>query len=147
MSNEMFTVNKYVAASATQNVPAITTEFAENYESEFFGANGVKKRRKKSRRGRRKLGGGGLKRFMQAQRDRRDLRAKSKAEERTTQAKAQLESAKAMSKSVAGDVAIAKALKSSEPKKGMSTGVKIAIGVGALLVVGVVGYFLVKGKK
>ncbi len=155
MNNEMFAVKRFVAASATQNVPSIVNSFTEDYVDmggEFFNASGKKKSKSKKKKfgGKfRKKVGGGLRGFMQAQRNRRDLRAKSKAEERTIQAKSQLEAAKAMGKSAAGDAAIARALKSSDKKeKGMSTTAKIAIGVGALLVLGIVGFVLIRrGKK
>ena len=161
MNNEMFAVKRFVAASATQNIPSIVDSYTENYVDmggEFFNASGKKKRKVKNRRVSGRLGkkasgfgkkvGGGLKGFMQAQRNRRDLRAKSKAEERTTQAKSQLEAARAMGKSAAGDAAIARALGSDKKQKGMSTTTKIAIGVGALLVLGIVGFVLIKrGKK
>lgn len=154
MNNEMFAVKRFVAASATQNVPSIVNSFTEDYVDmggEFFNASGKKKSKSKKKKfgGKfRKKVGGGLRGFMQAQRNRRDLRAKSKAEERTIQAKSQLEAAKAMGKSAAGDAAIAKALGSDKKEKGMSTTAKIAIGVGALLVIGIVGFVLIKrGKK
>ena len=161
MNNEMFAVKRFVAASATQNIPSIVDSYTENYVDmggEFFNASGKKKRKVKKRRVGGRLGkkvggfwkkvGGGLKGFIQAQRNRRDLRAKSKAEERTTQAKSQLEAARAMGKSAAGDAAIARALGSDKKQKGMSTTTKIAIGVGALLVLGIVGFVLIKrGKK
>ena len=150
----MFAVKRFVAASATQNIPSMVDSYTENYVDmggEFFNASGKKKRKVKKRRAGGRLGkkvGGGLKGFMQAQRNRRDLRAKSKAEERTTQAKSQLEAARAMGKSAAGDAAIARALGSDKKQKGMSTTTKIAIGVGALLVLGIVGFVLIKrGKK
>lgn len=154
MNNEMFAVKRFVAASATQNIPSIVDSYTENYVDmggEFFNASGKKK--SKGRLGK-KVGGFGKKvggvlgGMLAAQRSRRDLRAKSKADERTTQAKSQLEAAKAMGKSAAGDAAIAKALGSDKKEKGMSTTTKIAIGVGALLVIGIVGFVLIKrGKK
>ena len=161
MNNEMFAVKRFVAASATQNIPSIVDSYTENYVDmggEFFNASGKKKSKGKKRRvsGRlgKKVGGFGKKvggvfgGMLAAQRSRRDLRAKSKADERTTQAKSQLEAAKAMGKSAAGDAAIAKALGSDKKEKGMSTTTKIAIGVGALLVIGIVGFVLIKrGKK
>jgi len=154
MNNEMFAVKRFVAASATQNIPSIVDSYTENYVDmggEFFNASGKKKSKGKKRRVSGRLGkkaGGVLGGMLAAQRSRRDLRAKSKADERTTQAKSQLESARAMGKSAAGDAAIAKALGSDKKEKGMSTTTKIAIGVGALLVLGIVGFVLIKrGKK
>jgi len=153
MNNEMFAVKRFVAASATQNIPSIVDSYTENYVDmggEFFNASGNKKSKGKKRRagGFGKKAGGVLGGMLAAQRSRRDLRAKSKADERTTQAKSQLESARAMGKSAAGDAAIAKALGSDKKEKGMSTTTKIAIGVGALLVLGIVGFVLIKrGKK
>jgi hypothetical protein len=161
MNNEMFAVKRFVAASATQNIPSIVDSYTENYVDmggEFFNASGKKKSKGKKRRAGGRLGkkvggfgkkvGGVLGGMLSAQRSRRDLRAKSKAEERTTQAKSQLEAAKAMGKSAAGDAAIARALGSDKKQKGMSTTTKIAIGVGALLVLGIVGFVLIKrGKK
>lgn len=67
------------------------------------------------------------------------------------QAKGQLEAAKGLAKSSEGDKELLKALaptKSSEPvEKGLSMGAKIGIGVGIVAVLGIGGYFLLKGKN
>jgi Flp pilus assembly protein TadB len=97
---------------------------------------------------------GGVKRSVKAQRKRRDTRAKSKAEERTLNAKANLESAKAMSKGAESDKAIAAALasksglsKSNKATKGMSTGAKVGIAAGVILLIGSIIYYVKNREK
>lgn len=98
------------------------------------------------------------KKQMQRQ-ERRNIRTSSTAEARQLKAQAKLgasEANKEMAKGLqdqSGDIALANALasKSAETptteKKGLSTPVKIGIGVVALAVVGVVGYMLYKKSQ
>ena len=87
--------------------------------------------------------------------DRRDTRVASKADARTLKAESKLTQAEASREAAKGladpsaDIALANAMASQGTPKteGMSTGVKIAIGIGALAVVGTIAYFLMKKKK
>jgi hypothetical protein len=86
--------------------------------------------------------------------NRRNLRTQSKADARLTkagakqtQADAQKEGAIALGKEDKGAIALAGTLSKKGAKKGMSTGAKIAIGVGAAAVLGVVGYLIYKKVK
>lgn len=66
-------------------------------------------------------------------------------------AKAQQMSAKASEKAVAGDVALANAIAANTPQaetsQGMSTGAKIGIGVGVVVLLGVIGFVIYKKMK
>lgn len=153
----------YDAVSSAQNIGGIYGNFKEDLalggdDDEFYGGDGDYSN-----------AGGLFKNFRknQAKRQaRRDLRVKSKADTRKTkanaklqkakagqiQAKAQVESAKAIAEGSKTDLAMAEALKSSappieEPKKGLSMGAKIGIGVGVAVVLGIVGFVIYKKMK
>jgi len=87
--------------------------------------------------------------------DRANLRRKSKDEARILKAQAKLEEQKAKTamatEGAKGDIAMAKALATPAPTKGskkpMSTGVKVAIGVGVALAVTGIVVLIVKMKK
>lgn len=87
--------------------------------------------------------------------NRRNLRTQSKAEARLTkagakqtQADAQKEAATSLGKDDKGAIALAGALsKKGAKKKGLSTGAKWGIGIGAALVLGVAGYLIYKKMK
>jgi hypothetical protein len=93
--------------------------------------------------------------------NRKDLRVKGRSAAnlqknlaKRDSAKAQQMSAKAIEAGVQSDVAIANAIASPtqpqsapETKKGLSTNVKIAIGVGAFLVFSLIGYAIYKSNK
>jgi len=143
-NKEFFEPVKLVAVSATQNVGGnaydnyMNAEGAEIAGDEFFNAGGLFS---------------GMKKRKDQRQKRRDLRTKSKAEARLIKAgakeknaQAQVESAKAMSTSAASDGDLAKAL-AGKKQKGMSAGVKIAIGVGVAAVLGLVVFFVIKKKK
>lgn len=109
---------------------------ADGDTDEFYNAKG--KRRKK------KKGGGFFSRLLDNQREKNRLKFQAK----NTLAKAQVESAKAMGKGTAGDIALAKSLEAkpdSEPvQEGLSKNAKIGIGVGVALVVGVIAFVVIK---
>jgi Sec-independent protein translocase protein TatA len=155
-------VINYDAVSSSQNIGGTYGQFREDLslgdDDEFYGGDGDYSN-----------AGGLLKNFRknQAKRQkRRDLKVKSKADARKTkadarvqkakasqiQAKAQVESAKASKEGAKTDLAMAEALKSTappieEPKKGLSMGAKIGIGVGVAVVLGVVGFIIYKKMK
>ncbi len=72
---------------------------------------------------------------------------KTKADAKVGLAEAQKLSAEASSKGTEADIAMANALKGDGAKSGMSTGAKIGIAVGVVLVLGVVGYIIYKKSK
>lgn len=132
MDNEFFSHTTLVAPIATQNVGGYYNNYYDSYmnadgEDEFFNA-------------------GGWKRMIKKQRARRDLRAKSKAQERITQAQAQKEAAKSMTAAAKSDAAIAKALSSSPSDKSKSNTTKIALIVGGVLVLGLVGFMVMRSR-
>jgi len=127
-------VEIYTTASAMQNYVGADGEY-----SEF---KGLKKAIKKSSDERQK---------------RKMIKTQSKAKARTAkadakkgEAKAKQLAAKASEAGVQGDIALASALKSSEPsgatKGGMPKWGWVAIGVGVLAVVGGGAYFMLKKK-
>lgn len=124
--------------------------FNEDAEDEYYDAEGDYSN----------AGGLMSKIFGSGYEKRRNARLKAKSEENKIKARAKLETAKsktaqakASEKSVAGDIAMADALKSSAPTstpeepKGMSMGLKIGIGVGVVVVLGVVGFIIYKSMK
>ncbi|MEI7960718.1 MAG: hypothetical protein WCI04_00120 [archaeon] len=156
-------VQNFVAVTSMERIGGGFNEDAENeyydaegdkddyYDGEYSNAGGLMG----------KMFGSGYEKRRNAREKRKLLREKSKGEERKTKAGAKLETAKsktaqaqATEKSVAGDIAMADALKSSAPtttpeeeKKGMSMGLKIGIGVGVVVVLGVVGFIIYKSMK
>lgn len=158
-------VINYDAVSATQNIGGKYGQFAEDLtigdDDDFYGSDGDYSNA---------WGSGLYKNFKKNQairQKRRDEKSKSKnkaregkadakketAKAKQMSAKAQQESAKASQEGVKADVAMAEALKSTapppeeEPKKGLSLGVKIGIGVGAAVVLGVIGFVIYKSMK
>jgi hypothetical protein len=157
-------VINYDAVSATQNIGGKYGQFAEDLtigdDDDFYGSDGEYSDAK---------GGlfGNFRKNQAIRQKRRDERSKSKnkaregkadakketAKAKQMSAKAQQESAKASQEGVKADVAMAEALKSTapppeaEPKKGLSLGVKIGIGVGAAVVLGVIGFIIYKKMK
>lgn len=86
----------------------------------------------------------------------REERTSSKADTRKTKAQSKLEKsiadqkmAESLGKTVQSDVALADALGKTAPKtkKGMSTGAKVGIAIGVVVVLGAVGYFIYKARK
>ena len=151
-------VQNFVAVTSMERIGG---GFNEDAENEYYDAEGDKD---DYYDGEYSNAGGLFSGFRKAQakrEKRRMLREKSKAEARKTKAGAKLETAKsktaqaqATEKSVAGDIAMADALKSSAPTttpeeapKGMSMGLKIGIGVGVAVVLGVVGFIIYKSMK
>jgi hypothetical protein len=156
-------VINYDAVSSSNNIGGMYGNFREDLalsgdDDEFYGGDGDYSNVR-----------GLFKNFRknQARRQkRRDERSKSKnvarqtkakakvetAKAKRTQAQAQVESAKASTEGAKTDLAMAEALKSTappieEPKKGLSMGAKIGIGVGVLVVLGVVGFIVYKKMK
>jgi hypothetical protein len=107
---------------------------SSSFDNEFSNAGGVKKLMKNFRKN------------QKIRQKRKDLNAKT----RNTQAKAQIESAKAMQKGVAGDVAMAKALEANalpvEPPKKSNTMLYVGI-ASAVLILGIVGFIMYKKSK
>jgi hypothetical protein len=151
----------YVATQANQNIGANYDEFSMAEEGDDFLSNFDGE----------DLGsefsyaiGDTLKSAIASRRKRRDAKASSKNKAREIKARAKLTkaqakkvdasskiaAAKAAEKGVQGDVALAQALSTptvTEEKKPMSTGVKVAIGVGVVLVLAGVGLVIYKMKK
>lgn len=138
----------YVATSANQNIGANYNDFSTEEEGDDFLSNfdGEDLASEFSNA----FGDG-----IRARRERRNSKRKSKDEARILKAKAKLAEQNAkivMAKEGAkGDIAMAKSLATPPPTKGskkpMSTGVKIAIGVGAVLVLAGIGLVIYKMKK
>ncbi len=114
---------------------------------DFFNAGGLLANMRKNKERRQK---------------RRDTRTNSKAELRKSKGEAKVKkadakiglsdaqkaSAEAMGKGTEGDVALANALASKpEEKAGMSMGLKIGIGAGVVLVLGVIGFIVYEKMK
>lgn len=121
---------------------------SENFypaDGEYLNASGIFNRNERARR--RKLR---EKRKSDRQAN-RNIMARSKAEARTTQAKAGKLAAQSLGKESQSDIELAKALGKSAPEESgkMSKGLKTGLIVGGVLLVGVIGFFIIKkmGKK
>lgn len=152
----------YIATPANQNIGANYDEFSTAEEGDDFLSNFDGE----------DLGsefsyaiGDTIKSSIAARRKRLDSKRKAKDTAKVMKAKAKLTkaqakkvdasskiaAAKAAEKGVKGDIALAQALSTpvapTEEKKPMSTGVKVAIGVGVVLVLAGVGLVIYKMKK
>lgn len=135
----------YVATEGNQNIGANYDEFSpeddflsnidgEDLESEFSNAIGDARRARRARKNSKR----------KAKDEARVLKAQAKLEEQKAKTTMATEGAKA-------DIAMAKSLATPAPTKGskkpMSTGVKVAIGVGVALAVTGIVVLIVKMKK
>jgi hypothetical protein len=136
-------------------------------DDNFYGANGRRNTRSRSRKGNARssgrsnarrgslggfLGGVGeeIKLGREARRERRLARVEGRQARKMTEAQAQVETARAMGKGTEAELEIAKTLGATaqaQQKKGLSTGAIIGITIGALAVIGVIAYFVIKKKK
>ncbi len=94
--------------------------------------------------------GDAIRRSSDARRQRRLARVEGRQSRKQTDADAKLETARSLGKGSEADIQIAKSLGSQpqeELKKGLSKGAIIGITIGALVVIGVVAYFVIKKKK
>ncbi len=164
LNNDDFTSNidgdvlQFVAVNANNNVPDYMDEMCMNADGssvadDFYDAEGYSnlfEQMKKNRAARQK------RRDIRTQskadaRQNRSEATKTRAEAKVGMSEAQKLAAKAGEAGVAGDVAMAGALASSAPKesksKGMSTGAKVGIAIGVIVVLGVVGFVIYKKMK
>jgi hypothetical protein len=134
-------VEIYTTASAMQNYRGFDGE-EEGYSNLFKGLKKSSKERQKRKLIKTKA-------KAQAKTTRADAK-KTSAQAKKGEAVAKQLSAKASEAGVAGDIALAGALKSdgaTTEKKGLSTGAWIGIGVGAVVVIGGIIFAVVKSKK
>lgn len=85
-----------------------------------------------------------------ARNKRRQTRVEGRQSKKLTEAQAQLEASKALGKGAEADAQIAKALVGEDEKnkkKGLSTGAIIGISIGALAVIGLITFFIIKKRK
>jgi hypothetical protein len=140
----------------------------DDFDGEY-GANGRRTRRRRpssrssrgsrSRTGRRSSGrarsffgsiGDGIRRRSEARQQRRLERIKGRNARKLTEEKAKIAQARAMGKGAQAELEIAKTLGATaqaQEKKGLSRGAIIGITIGALAVIGVIAYFVIKKKK
>lgn len=85
-----------------------------------------------------------------ARQERQKTRVEGRQLRKQTEADAQLETARSLGKGSEADLEIAKSLAGkpqAEQKKGLSTGAIIGISIGALVVIGVIAFFVIKKKN